>query len=172
MNTWSTPVSYYFYRTDIDRSGNTLTEYEYWLDSNYQEKKTGKLAEDGVINLNALDVSALGEGYHYFNFRTQDSFGVWSSPVSYYFYRLVTPIPESNKIVQYQYSFNNDPATLQTVDIDPVNPLEWSEKIFDIPDMNLASVPDSFGLDINNDQTLSISVPTESRFALSFKDTV
>ena len=62
--------------------------------SNYQEKKTGKLAEDGVINLNALDVSALGEGYHYFNFRTQDSFGVWSSPVSYYFYRLVTPIPE------------------------------------------------------------------------------
>ena len=38
--------------------------------------------------------------------------------------------------------------------------------------MNLASVPDSFGLDINNDQTLSISVPTESRFALSFKDTV
>ena len=137
MNTWSTPVSYYFYRTDIDRSGNTLTEYEYWLDSNYQEKKTGKLAEDGVINLNALDVSALGEGYHYFNFRTRQLWRLSSPcqllllPLSY------PPSRKANKIVQYQYSFNNDPAgTLQTVDIDPVNPLKWSEKIFDIPDMN------------------------------------
>ncbi len=168
---WSSVVSYYFLKPEItEHSDNQLTAYEYWFNDDYLNKTTGKLNGDGIINLESLDVSFLKEGCHFINFRVQDALGKWSSTVSYYFFRLVRSMPENNNIVQYKYCFNNDSKTLQVVDIDPTNPLEWNEKIFEIPEMDLVSVPDSFGLSINKDQTLSISVPTESQFALSFKD--
>jgi len=168
---WSSMVSYYFLKPEItEHSDNQLTAYEYWLNDDYLNKVTGKLNGDGIINLESLDVSFLKEGCHFINFRIQDALGKWSSTVSYYFFRLVRSIPENNNIIQYKYCFNNDSKTLQVVDIDPTNPLEWNEKIFEIPEMDLVNVPDSFGLSINKDQTLSISVPTESQFALSFKD--
>ena len=168
---WSSVVSYYFLKPEItEHSDNQLTAYEYWFNDDYLNKTTGKLNGDGIINLESLDVSFLKEGCHFINFRVQDALGKWSCTVSYYFFRLVRSMPENNNIVQYKYCFNNDPKTLQVVDIDPTNPLEWNEKIFEIPEMDLVNVPDSFGLSINKDQTLSISVPTESQFALSFKD--
>ena len=168
---WSSMVSYYFLKTEItEHTDNQLTTYEYWFNNDYRNKTTGKLNGDGIINLESLDVSLLKEGCHFINFRIQDALGKWSSPVSYYFLHLVHPIPKNNKIVQYKYCFNNDSKTLQVVDITPTNPLEWNGKIFEVPEMDLVSVPDSFGLSINKDQTLSISVPTESQFTLSFKD--
>ena len=169
---WSSTVSYYFLRAETAQRGdNQLTSYEYWFNDNYQNKTTGKLNADGIINLEDLDVSFLKEGCHFINFRAQDAFGEWSSPVCYYFYRLTHIIPENNKIVQYKYSFNNDVSTQQIVDVDPVNPLEWKDKLIEIPDMSLTSVPDSFGIQPNPDnQAIAISFPIEVQFSLAYKD--
>ena len=38
---WSTPLTQYFYRTSSDNGAdNSLTSYEYWLDTDYAERKT------------------------------------------------------------------------------------------------------------------------------------
>lgn len=169
---WSSPVTYYFYRTGISHAGNTLTKYEYWIDDNYNTRQNGELSADGTLVLNDLSLPDLAEGVHYFNFRVQDAFGAWSSTVSYCFYRLAHHRPVKNLITHYRYVFNNDPTTAKTVTLDPpVNPLEWEGQLFDIPEFSLTQLPDSFGLELGNTPgKATLSIPAEADFMIQFKD--
>ena len=128
---WSTPLTQYFYRTSNDNGAtNTLESYEYWLDTDYTERKTVE-STNGTIVFD-LDASILRQGIHYLNFRTKDKLGNWSSPLTQYFMKPGTVT--DNKICQYSYWLNNDLNTLKTIDITPVTSLEWNGFLLDVPE--------------------------------------
>ena len=128
---WSNLLTQYFYRTSNDNGAdNTLTSYEYWLDTNYTERKTVE-STNGTIVFD-LDASILRQGIHYLNFRTKDKLGNWSSPLTQYFMKPGTVT--DNKICQYSYWLNNDLNTLKTIDITPVTSLEWNGFLLDVPE--------------------------------------
>ena len=56
-------------------------QLEYWLDSDYSHRQT-RTYQGGDISL-SQDMSRLSPGIHYFNIRTQDAHGVWSSVKRY-----------------------------------------------------------------------------------------
>ena len=74
LGKWSPILTQYFYRISCDNiADNTLASYEYWLDSNYAEKKEVPNT-DGIANVD-IDASKLPHGIHYFNFRAKDKMG-------------------------------------------------------------------------------------------------
>lgn len=169
---WSNPVSHYFYRAGADHSQNQMANCEYWLDNHYDQRTKANIGTDGTLTLNEFNVSALTEGAHYFNFRAQDSFGSWSNPVAYYFYRLAHHIPLKNLITHYRYMFNNDKNTERLIELDPpVNPLEWKDMMIEIPEIPITQIPDSFGLEPGTiTGQVSLDIPTNVQFILQFKD--
>ena len=94
---WSSPITHYFYHfSNLER--NTICGYEYWFDTNYDEKQAGETTGSLV---NDLDVKSLPEGIHYLNIRFKDTWGLWSNPITHYFYH--NPVSESNQMVAYEY---------------------------------------------------------------------
>ena len=131
LGNWSNLLTQYFYRASNDNGAdNTLTSYEYWLDTDYTERKTVE-STNGTIVFD-LDASILRQGMHYLNFRTKDKLGNWSSPLTQYFMKPGTVT--DNKICQYSYWLNNDLNTLKTIDITPVTSLEWNGFLLDVPE--------------------------------------
>lgn len=104
LGVWSAPQTCFFMVTNHQSYSTLASTYEYWIDSNYTEKQSGK-GTDKLINLN-VDVSMLSSGLHSFTFRTSDQYGRWSTPQTSYF------IVGNNKRGQqdirfYRYWFNN-----------------------------------------------------------------
>ena len=94
---WSSPITHYFYHfSNLER--NTICGYEYWFDTNYDGKQVGETTGSFV---NDLDVKSLPEGIHYLNIRFKDTWGLWSNPITHYFYH--NPVSESNQMVAYEY---------------------------------------------------------------------
>ncbi len=89
--------------------GQQVETYEYWLDTDDMRKVTGTVPTDGSVRF-SLDVSGLNEGMHLLIFRTKDSEGQWSSPLSSYFYHSAN---EGNEIVAYEYWFDSNDADKQ-----------------------------------------------------------
>lgn len=115
---WSAPLAHFFLKPDKSSTAE-LTQYEYWIDNNIGSKKTVK-TDNGVVALD-LDVSSLTKGVHHLTFRMQDSNQQWSVPATHFF---VVPekIVDDNKIVAYQYWFNDAGNNAQTVEVDPQTP--------------------------------------------------
>ncbi len=166
---WSSPVTQYFYRTKMNLVNNKITQYEYWIDKNYANRTTEN-STNSIVNLN-LDVNSLCEGIHHFNFRTKDTKGTWSSPVTQYFYRTKMN-PVDNKITQYEYWWN-DAINLKTiVNIEPINPAEFKDMIFELGNIPVKCTPQSFVFmpDILGGKAL-IYYSSKNFFNIRFKDT-
>ena len=130
LGNWSNLLTQFFYQTSNDNGAdNSLISYEYWLDSDYAERKTVENT-NGVITFD-LDASSLRQGVHYLNFRAKDKLGNWSNLLTQYLMK--TSAVTDNKISNYGYWLNDDLNTLKIVDITPVNPLEWNGFLLDIP---------------------------------------
>lgn len=97
---WSSPVTRYFLRAVPSREGNLPAVYEYWTDGNFDKRTTGQLAE-GCADLK-IDCSTFMPGMHVFNFRTGDSYGNWSAPLTRYFLVPEPPFAD-NAPAGYQY---------------------------------------------------------------------
>ena len=65
---WSSPVTKYFYHVGSVET-NEIVSYEYWLDTNYTEKKADNYS--GSFSLD-MDVTFLSEGIHFLNMRFKD----------------------------------------------------------------------------------------------------
>lgn len=94
---WSSPITHYFYHAGSVET-NGMVAYEYWFDTDYAGKQSGKTSGSFIQD---LAVSTLSEGMHYLNIRFQDKRGYWSSPISQYFYH--NPSNESNRMMVYEY---------------------------------------------------------------------
>lgn len=119
---WSTPSVSYFLRTAKTSLNNHISKYEYWFDQNHNNK-VQQSTSTGIINLD-LDVKDLCEGLHSFCYRAQDSNGRWSAVGTHYFVKPKKEFADDNKIVSYQYWFNEADNHAVTVTLDnPVTPL-------------------------------------------------
>lgn len=103
---WSTPIVRYFVRPTIYAEGAEAVNYEYWIDA-YTQKVTGEL--QGNTLETEIDASALTTGAHTFAVRTQDSNGVWSTPIVKYF--IHTGAVEPGTLRSYRYWIDNDIAS-------------------------------------------------------------
>ena len=112
---WSTPLTQYFYRTSSDNgANNSLTSYEYWLDTDYTKRKNVESTK-GVITFN-LDTSTLRQGMHYLNLRAKDKLGNWSNLLTQFFYQTSSDNGADNSLISYEYWLDSDYAERKTVE--------------------------------------------------------
>lgn len=165
---YSSLTTQYFYRLSTDDRNNlNLSGYEYWLDDDYADRK--EVANtDGVIAFD-LDASKLRKGMHYFNFRAKNVQGNYSAVTTHYFMKPFIEVTD-NKICQYRYWFNEDYSTVQTVDITPIDPLEWQGMWIDFPNLVPKELPDDMRFTPASGSTQTFYIPQKMRFYLQFKD--
>ena len=100
---WGAPYTSYFYS---ESNAARFTDYEYWLDNDYANHVSGKATGNPTsfeVDLSAFDKSG---GAHYFNLRTRDDNGDWSS-----IYRKLLVFNETEKrqpIIGYRHYLNGD----------------------------------------------------------------
>lgn len=92
---------------------NTLKTYEYWIDRQFDQRKSGAVPESGVVNLD-LDIADLAQGMHTFNYLTRDKAGVASGVVTKNFF--VKKVEGEGKLVGIDYWFNDGPRTRIAID--------------------------------------------------------
>ena len=83
-----TIFSYLFLLLSLSVLGQDKYNYRYWFDVNDRKCILGT-SQSNVWNID-VDVSELDDALHSFNIQVQDSVGVWSSPISKYFYKKYT----------------------------------------------------------------------------------
>lgn len=158
----------YFYRLNTDDRANlNLAGYEYWLDDDF-ENRVEVANTDGLIVFD-LDASTLRKGMHYLNFRAKNVRGDYSTVTTQYFMKPFIGIAD-NKICQYRYWFDEDYTTVQTVDITPVNPLEWEGMWIEFPNLVPEELPEDILFTPAAGTTQAFYIPQETRFYLQFKD--
>ena len=92
---------------------NALTTYEYWIDNAFDERESAAVPDGGIVNLN-IDISALKQGLHTFNYRTADKAGKVSAVVNKNFF--VKKVEGEGKIIGVDYWFNDGPRTRIAID--------------------------------------------------------
>lgn len=126
-NKWSSVLSQFFLKEELQNISNaTITQYEYWFDSDYANRISvnlpGNTNQQVLTNISA---NTLNNGLHTFHIRFKDNTDKWSSIVSQFFYKQgQSNAPATNLITAYKYWFNNDYFNHQHVQLAvPVNPL-------------------------------------------------
>ncbi len=116
---WSSPASQFFFKAPIFESQtNEIVEISYWFDNDISEMITEPIGPAQELLLNAdLEVTDLSTGIHSVNVRFKDNAGMWSSPLSQYFFKAPVTTAEDREIIAFQYwvddaSYN---ANYQTV---------------------------------------------------------
>ena len=96
-----------------------ITEYDYWFDNNYGSVQTVPVTnQQSYILLGNLSLPGLSSGIHSIHLRFLQSNGLYSSVVSQLINVLPTAPPSDTiKITEYDYWFDNNYGTLQTVPV-------------------------------------------------------
>lgn len=101
----SSPIRYMFYIPDVIVSTGNLIGCEYWLDDNYESRKTYN--SDDENQSFAIDVSSLASGVHFLNYRAFADGGVTGSLTRYLFF-----IPDLStadaSLCGYEYWLDDD----------------------------------------------------------------
>ncbi len=107
---YSSTVSQLFYKTGLNNGiSNDIVAYEYWFDDDDQNKTVVNITPTAQAHVMAqIDVGALGNGMHAFNYRALDEQGYYSSTVSQLFYKKPGDVTVAREVVSYKYWFNND----------------------------------------------------------------
>jgi len=111
---WSCVQSNYFVIPDNvlpwTNPNNVLTEYQYWIDSHFDQIVSGTIDNLSSFNITTdVDYSYLNRGLHFFHIRFKDSEGKWSCVQSNYFI-IPDVLPwtnESNVLNEYEYWLDN-----------------------------------------------------------------
>ncbi|MGE4433979.1 MAG: cadherin domain-containing protein [Bacteroidales bacterium] len=122
----SSVVSRFFYRMEDGMVNHPdMSRYEYWFDSDVQNRYEGSLMA-GDVGAYATEVrtDSLVNGLHSLNIRFADVNGRWSQVQSSYFMKLSYPMHAGFGIRAYEYWWD-DAAEVHRVDLDePVHPAE------------------------------------------------
>ena len=143
---------------------NALTTYEYWIDNAFDERESAAVPDGGIVNLN-IDISALKQGLHTFNYRTADKAGKVSAVVTKNFF--VKKVEGEGKLIGVDYWFNDGPRTRIAIDpaqasidkndivisMDGVQPRSISEEYtFDATTKTVTTIEDvTLGIQVFND---------------------
>ena len=114
---YSSTLSEIFYKNTLMYGrNNQLTGYEFWFNNDYDGRQTGTIGKVGSYLLNTgVDVSFLPEGVNMFNIRFKNEDGIYSSTLSEIFYKSSTIFNSDNLLTAYEFWFNNDYGSRQTV---------------------------------------------------------
>lgn len=112
---WGGLYRYLFF---VGANGNagtgTMSQYDYWLDNDYANRKTTAGATiDAPLS---IDVSSLLPGVHFFNFRAKDTNGQLGGLYRYLFFVGANGNAGTGTMSQYDYWLDNDYANRTTVD--------------------------------------------------------
>lgn len=125
---YSAVMTQYFYKPQAATyTNNALTEYEYWIDDDFDARIT-TTNTDGVVNLE-IDASGINRGMHYLNFRAKDNQGKYSAVATQYFYKF--DATAGGSLIKYAVQF--DDLKTDTVDIKASTSLVWTDKWLDVP---------------------------------------
>lgn len=103
-DTWGTIYRTIFYIPSDPTSESTVQRYEYWIDGDYDNRKSG----NGSTSIQAtVDISRLSAGAHFFNYRAKSSNGSWGTIYRELFYIPVREV-ENPQIVEYEYWIDDD----------------------------------------------------------------
>ena len=100
-------------REEADATSAPTTQYEYWLDNNYEQRTMVKGAATDIPL--SLDISSLKPGLHYFSFRAQGKSGQWGGLSRYLFFMKQDAIGQLVNI-DYWIDERKDVMTQQVTD--------------------------------------------------------
>ena len=137
---------------------NALTTYEYWIDNG--EHQSAAIPADGVVALD-LDISALTNGLHTFNYMTRDKAGLASATTIKNF--LVKKVEGDGKLIAIDYWFNDEPR--QRITIDPAESVDKSDIVIPMDGVKPRTISEEYTFDATTktvttieDVTLGIQV--------------
>ncbi len=107
---YGSTLSQLFYKnTGQPALNNKLVSYEYWFNNDYGNKNIENLTPAAQHGISAnFDASGLSDGVNVFNIRYRDENGLYGSTLSQLFYKNTGQLALNNKLVSYEYWFNND----------------------------------------------------------------
>ena len=100
---WSVPQCKLVFLED-----SVATAYEYWIDDDFANRKRGE-GNDAQVTISE-DISQIGGGLHYFNFRAFDRYG-GPTLAQRYIFMVVDSVAS-----QYEYWLDDDMSNMQTVE--------------------------------------------------------
>ena len=99
---WSTICRYLFFVPP--KEGGEAARYESWIDGNYAQRTTIGHAGESIAQ--SIDISQLQAGIHYYNVRSQNATGQWSTICRYLFY--VAEQELGGQLAAVSYWFDNE----------------------------------------------------------------
>ncbi len=136
---WSSTLSMFFYKmTGVNASINRkIVEFEYWFDNNFAGKvKIAISPSENVVLDELVSASELKDGVHTLNIRIKDDSGLWSSPLSQFFYSMPSQSVVSNKIEGFRYWIDNDFLKVNYVQANPA-----AKNFYLMENLDLSKVP-------------------------------
>jgi len=109
-------------------SQNNINYYEYWFDSNYDDKMETSISPVAQFTLNEyIPTTDLINGLHTFHIRFKDDSARYSSIASQFFYKAAAGDPDGGNISAYEYWFDNNYAEKIFENISPAPTLQLIE---------------------------------------------
>ncbi len=106
---WSVPATQFFLKSPDNSISSVakLKKYQYWFDSNFAAKIEESITPgDEFILTKDFSANSLSTGIHSVQVRFQDENGVWSVPTTQYFRKSPAYDETTNRIVSYEYWFD------------------------------------------------------------------
>jgi hypothetical protein len=119
MGFWSSPQTSLFARVDAVVSG-----YRYWVNDDPSNMLTGTVTPAGVVDLSAaLPISGADRPFNLITIQFLDPAGVYSAPLTKAF------ALTRGLVSGYRYWVNDDPTTMETVTVTPVELLDLTSPL-------------------------------------------
>ena len=153
-------VKYFLVPENTSTTENSIAGYRYWFDKDMENIVEGEMTSSGTIATD-IDVSALNAGLHLFNYQVKDAIGKYSATMMSFF-----TVPEQgglvgDKIVAYDYWFNNNPR--KRVEVTPTATLELNDIVLDIEGVEPETVPADY---VFNSETKQVVFTFDVEFGL------
>ncbi len=137
---WSSTYSTLFFKTQ--NSSDTIrkvVECLYWIDNDYQNHKSFAIKSEKNI-VEDLNISNIPDGFHRISFIFKDNTGLFSNSFSYLIFKAGKGKLADNKIVGYQFWFNQNIAEAKFVKLGEPQKLSHINAILDMPTDNAETV--------------------------------
>lgn len=167
---WSSTTTQFFVKQPASTTEDTkISNYEYWFDDNYVGKTAQTITSQSDVSLvTSIATGKLPAGLHSFQMRFQSVSGKWSSTTTQFFVKPNAAGIGNNKIVAYEYWFNDSINKRTNIKIDPIDPLELKNKIVPVNSLKTQITKDAYQMVKDADGNYKFA--TVNRFYIHFKD--
>ena len=146
-------VKYFIVPEQAVTTANALVNWRYWIDRDVTAAVETSIGADGVV-MTDLDLADLSPGVHSISYQVKDEQGRYSPALTSYF---VVPedaseLTEGDKIVAYEYWFNDNPR--KRVEVEPSATLELDGVLLAVEGVEPETVPADYAFDVATKQVI------------------